>query len=167
MFEEEEDDVKRLLLKVRFVSVTFFTLICHIYTKCHLLGCFPCIDSKATFSVVLIRVKIVLSHLPSQSSQAIAPASIAPPVCTEYPADWSLKTRVLFTSPLSLLWAEHPRAQEEALGLSHHCRAQFSTLPLSVQVQPLVSLLHMTFQILSPCSVMFSENYSKATQSLS
>lgn len=69
-----------------------------------------------------------------QSPQTISPASIAPPVCTEYPADWSLKTRLLFTSPLSLSWAEHSKAQEEALGLSQHCRAQFATLPHSLQV---------------------------------
>lgn len=85
-------------------------------------------------SIGQICVKIVLSCLSFQSPQAIAPASIAPPVCTEYPADWSLKTRLLFTSPLSLSWAEHPKAQEEALGLSQHCRAQFSTLPHSLQV---------------------------------
>uniref|UniRef100_A0A3Q4AF74 Uncharacterized protein n=1 Tax=Mola mola TaxID=94237 RepID=A0A3Q4AF74_MOLML len=72
----------------------------------------------------------------SQSPPAIAPASIAPPVCTEYPTDWSLKTRLLFTSPLSLSWAEHPKAQEEALGLSRHCRAQFSPLPHSLQSCP-------------------------------
>uniref|UniRef100_A0A3P8SXE1 DNA replication fork stabilization factor DONSON n=1 Tax=Amphiprion percula TaxID=161767 RepID=A0A3P8SXE1_AMPPE len=54
-------------------------------------------------------------------------------LCTEYPADWSLKTRLLFTSPLTLSWAEQPKAQEEALGLSQHCRAQFSSLPHSVQ----------------------------------
>lgn len=69
-----------------------------------------------------------------QSPQTISPASIAPPLCTEYPADWSLKTRLLFTSPLSLSWAEHPKAQEEALGLSQHCRAQFASLPHSLQV---------------------------------
>ncbi|XP_071320352.1 protein downstream neighbor of son homolog [Trachinotus anak] len=68
-----------------------------------------------------------------KSPQAIAPASTAPPVCREYPADWSLKTRLLFTSPLSLSWAEQPKAQEEALGLSQHCRAQFSALPHSLQ----------------------------------
>ncbi|XP_069003275.1 protein downstream neighbor of son homolog [Embiotoca jacksoni] len=58
--------------------------------------------------------------------RASPPASIAPPVCTEYPADWSLKTRLLFTSPLSLSWAEQPKAQEEVAGLSRHCRAQFA-----------------------------------------
>uniref|UniRef100_UPI0037E7ABB2 protein downstream neighbor of son homolog n=1 Tax=Semicossyphus pulcher TaxID=241346 RepID=UPI0037E7ABB2 len=81
-----------------------------------------------------------------KSPQAIAPASIAPPVCTQYPADWSLKTRVLFTSPLSLSWAEHPKAQEEALGLSQHCRAQFSTLPHSIQDPRSCSELRCAFQ---------------------
>uniref|UniRef100_A0A3Q0SUT5 DNA replication fork stabilization factor DONSON n=1 Tax=Amphilophus citrinellus TaxID=61819 RepID=A0A3Q0SUT5_AMPCI len=53
--------------------------------------------------------------------------------CFEYPADWSLKTRVLFTSPLSLSWAEHLKAQEEAQGISQHCRAQFNPVPHSPQ----------------------------------
>ncbi|CAF98186.1 unnamed protein product [Tetraodon nigroviridis] len=69
-----------------------------------------------------------------KSPHSIAPASIAPPVCTRYPADWSLKTRLLFTSPMSLSWAEQPKAQEEALGIAQHCRAQFSSLSHSPQV---------------------------------
>nr|XP_019959395.1 PREDICTED: protein downstream neighbor of son homolog [Paralichthys olivaceus] len=81
-----------------------------------------------------------------KSPQAIAPASIAPPVCTEYPADWSLKTRLLFTSPLPLSWAEQPKAQEEALGLSQHCRAQFTTLPHSLQDPRSCSELRCAFQ---------------------
>lgn len=81
-----------------------------------------------------------------KSPQAIAPASIAPPVCTEYPADWSLKTRLLFTSSLSLLWAEHPKAQEEALGLNQHCRAHFGTLPHSLQDPKSCSELRTAFQ---------------------
>ncbi|TMS11545.1 protein downstream neighbor of son homolog [Larimichthys crocea] len=81
-----------------------------------------------------------------KSPQAIAAASIAPPVCTQYPADWSLKTRLLFTSPLSLSWAEHPKAQEEALGLSQHCRAQFATLPHSLQDPKSCSELRCAFQ---------------------
>lgn len=81
-----------------------------------------------------------------KSPQSISPASIAPPVCTEYPADWSLKTRLLFTSPLSLSWAEQPKAQEEALGLSQHCRAQFATLPHSLQDPRSCSDLRSAFQ---------------------
>uniref|UniRef100_A0A3P8SWL3 DNA replication fork stabilization factor DONSON n=1 Tax=Amphiprion percula TaxID=161767 RepID=A0A3P8SWL3_AMPPE len=67
-------------------------------------------------------------------------------LCTEYPADWSLKTRLLFTSPLTLSWAEQPKAQEEALGLSQHCRAQFSSLPHSVQDPKSCSELRCAFQ---------------------
>ena len=70
----------------------------------------------------------------SQSPQAGVGSSIAPPVCVEYPADWSLKTRLLFTSPLPFSWAEQPKAQEEAQGLSQHCRAEYSALPQSIQV---------------------------------
>ncbi|KAK2817856.1 hypothetical protein Q7C36_021789 [Tachysurus vachellii] len=54
-------------------------------------------------------------------------------VCREYPADWSLKTRVLVTSPQSFSWAEHLKAQEEAQGLSLHCRAEYTPLPHSIQ----------------------------------
>ncbi|KAG7315671.1 hypothetical protein KOW79_020537 [Hemibagrus wyckioides] len=56
-----------------------------------------------------------------------------PEVCGEYPADWSLKTRVLVTSPQSFSWAEHLKAQEEAQGLSLHCRAEYSPLPQNIQ----------------------------------
>lgn len=68
-----------------------------------------------------------------KSPQAGVGSSIAPPVCVEYPADWSLKTRLLFTSPLPFSWAEQPKAQEEAQGLSQHCRAEYSNLPQSIQ----------------------------------
>ncbi|KAM4560161.1 protein downstream neighbor of son homolog [Odontesthes bonariensis] len=82
----------------------------------------------------------------STAPASIAPASIAAPVCTEYPADWSLKTRLLFTSPLSLAWTEQPKAQEEALGLSHSCRAQFSALPHKLQDPRSCSELRCSFQ---------------------
>ncbi|XP_039997672.1 protein downstream neighbor of son homolog [Xiphias gladius] len=91
-------------------------------------------------------VKSPLLKLSAQSPQAIAPASIAPPVCTEYPADWSLKTRLLFTSSLSLSWAEQPKAQDESLGLSQHCRAQFNTLPHTLQDPRSCSELRSAFQ---------------------
>lgn len=80
-----------------------------------------------------------------QSPHSIAPASIARPVCTQYPADWSLKTRLLFTSPMSLSWAEQPKAQEEALGIIQHCRAQFSFLPRSLQVGFFFFAKHQSF----------------------
>lgn len=82
-----------------------------------------------------LKTRLLIACLSFQSPNSIAPASIAPPVCTQYPADWSLKTRLLFTSSVSLSWAEKPKAQEEALGLIQHCRAQFSSLPHSLQVE--------------------------------
>ncbi|XP_030580418.1 protein downstream neighbor of son homolog [Archocentrus centrarchus] len=80
-----------------------------------------------------------------KSPQAIVQTDI-PPVCNQYPADWSLKTRVLFTSPLSLSWAEHLKAQEEAQGISQHCRAQFNPVPHSPQDPRSCSELRCAFQ---------------------
>uniref|UniRef100_A0A8C4NJL2 Protein downstream neighbor of Son n=1 Tax=Dicentrarchus labrax TaxID=13489 RepID=A0A8C4NJL2_DICLA len=82
----------------------------------------------------------------STKSEGPGVLPFTPPVCTEYPADWSLKTRLLFTSPLSLSWSEHPKAQEQALGLSQHCRAQFSPLPHSLQDPKSCSELRCAFQ---------------------
>ena len=118
---------RRKMWKVHCWRLNFFINFLHFGLS------YP--EKKCLFPLNCSKVQIIPSHVSSQSPQAIAPASIAPPVCTAYPADWSLKTRVLFTSPLSLSWAEHPKAQEEALGISQHCRAQFSTLPHSLQVQ--------------------------------
>ncbi|XP_049608955.1 protein downstream neighbor of son homolog isoform X2 [Syngnathus scovelli] len=81
-----------------------------------------------------------------KSPRAISPLSIAAPLCTEYPADWSLKTRLLFTSSLSLSWSEQPKAQEEASGLSQHCRAHFSTWPHNVQDPKSCTELRCAFQ---------------------
>ncbi|XP_031604307.1 protein downstream neighbor of son homolog [Oreochromis aureus] len=81
-----------------------------------------------------------------KSPQATAPTAVAAPVCTQYPADWSLKTRLLLTSPVSLSWAEQLKAQEEAQGLSQHCRAQFSPLPHSPQDPRSCSELRCAFQ---------------------
>lgn len=53
----------------------------------------------------------------------------------EFPADWSIKTRVLFLSSQPFTWAEHLKAQEEAQGFAQHCRATELTLPQSVQVR--------------------------------
>ncbi|KAM9829442.1 protein downstream neighbor of son homolog isoform 1-T1 [Syngnathus typhle] len=81
-----------------------------------------------------------------KSPRAISPLSIAAPLCTEYPADWSLKTRLLFTSSLSLSWSEQPKAQEEASGLSQHCRAHFSTWPPNLQDPKSCTELRCAFQ---------------------
>ncbi|MGH0190976.1 UNVERIFIED_CONTAM: hypothetical protein FKN15_055183 [Acipenser sinensis] len=69
-----------------------------------------------------------------------------PSGCTEFPADWSLKTRLLFTSQLPFTWAEHLKAQEEAQGLSQHCRAAVSTLPHGIPEPRSSSELRCAFQ---------------------
>ncbi|XP_051561313.1 protein downstream neighbor of son homolog [Myxocyprinus asiaticus] len=69
-----------------------------------------------------------------KSPEAHVVCDVAPSeVCLEFPADWSLKTRLLFTSPQSFSWAEHLKAQEEAQGLSSHCRAEYANLPANIQ----------------------------------
>ncbi|XP_061571632.1 protein downstream neighbor of son homolog [Cololabis saira] len=76
------------------------------------------------------------------------PAVPTPPApgVSDYPPDWSLKTRVLFTSPRSLSWTEQPKAQEEAAGLSSSCRARFCSLPLPLQDPRGCPELRVSFQ---------------------
>ncbi|XP_062866869.1 LOW QUALITY PROTEIN: protein downstream neighbor of son homolog [Trichomycterus rosablanca] len=69
-----------------------------------------------------------------------------PEVCPEYPADWSLKTRVLITSPRSFSWAEHLKAQEEAQGLNLHCRAEYDAPPQHIQEPRSCAELRCGFQ---------------------
>ncbi|XP_027764058.1 protein downstream neighbor of Son [Empidonax traillii] len=64
----------------------------------------------------------------------------------DFPADWSIKTRILFMSPQPFTWTEHLKAQEEAQGLAQHCRATETTLPPSVQEPQLSTELRCAFQ---------------------
>ncbi|NXY11007.1 DONS protein, partial [Pteruthius melanotis] len=64
----------------------------------------------------------------------------------EFPADWSIKTRILFMSSQPFTWAEHLKAQEEAQGFAQHCRAAETTLPRSVQEPRLCTELRCAFQ---------------------
>ncbi|XP_027490169.1 protein downstream neighbor of Son isoform X1 [Corapipo altera] len=64
----------------------------------------------------------------------------------EFPADWSIKTRILFMSSQPFTWTEHLKAQEEAQGLAQHCRATETTLPPSVQEPQLCTELRCAFQ---------------------
>ncbi|NXD45999.1 DONS protein, partial [Copsychus sechellarum] len=64
----------------------------------------------------------------------------------EFPADWSIKTRVLFMSSQPFSWAEHLKAQEEAQGFAQHCRATEPALPQSVQEPRLSTELRCAFQ---------------------
>ncbi|XP_037688155.1 protein downstream neighbor of Son isoform X2 [Choloepus didactylus] len=65
---------------------------------------------------------------------------------TELPVDWSIKTRLLFTSSQPFTWADHLKAQEEAQGLVQHCRATEVTLPQSIQDPKLSTELRCAFQ---------------------
>ncbi|XP_021040286.1 protein downstream neighbor of Son [Mus caroli] len=65
---------------------------------------------------------------------------------TELPVDWSIKTRLLFTSSQPFSWADHLKAQEEAQGLVQHCRATEVTLPQSIQDPKLSTVLRCAFQ---------------------
>ncbi|KAF6384609.1 DNA replication fork stabilization factor DONSON [Rhinolophus ferrumequinum] len=66
---------------------------------------------------------------------------------TELPVDWSIKTRLLFTSSQPFTWADHLKAQEEAQGVVQHCRSTEVTLPQSIQ--SLIYWLHPAFPWLS------------------
>ncbi|XP_072850205.2 protein downstream neighbor of Son [Pogona vitticeps] len=67
------------------------------------------------------------------------------PSC-EFPADWSIKTRILFTSSQSFAWADHIKAQEESQGHVQHCRATVTNLPHSIQEPKLSTELRCAFQ---------------------
>ncbi|XP_048834994.1 protein downstream neighbor of son homolog isoform X2 [Brienomyrus brachyistius] len=79
-----------------------------------------------------------------KSDNAPAGNEATPP--GDYPADWSLKTRLLIMSPFTFSWAEHLKAQEEAQGLTHSCRAIHCSLPAPIQ-EPRTSVeLRCAFQ---------------------
>ncbi|KFQ26376.1 Protein downstream neighbor of Son, partial [Merops nubicus] len=64
----------------------------------------------------------------------------------DFPADWSIKTRLLFMSSQPFSWAEHLKAQEEAQGFAQHCRATETNLPQCVQEPKLSTELRCAFQ---------------------
>ncbi|XP_053560523.1 protein downstream neighbor of Son [Bombina bombina] len=77
--------------------------------------------------------KTIISHEPPKGS-------------VTFPADWSLKTRLLFTSSQSFNWADHLKAQEEAQGFILHSRATPVNLPHSIQEPKLSADLRCAFQ---------------------
>ncbi|XP_071423583.1 protein downstream neighbor of Son [Pithys albifrons albifrons] len=79
-------------------------------------------------------------HLP------VAVPKVAPSPRQEFPADWSIKTRILFMSSQPFTWTENLKAQEEAQGFAQHCRATEITLPPSVQDPRLSRELRCAFQ---------------------
>ncbi|EPQ04280.1 Protein downstream neighbor of Son [Myotis brandtii] len=84
--------------------------------------------------------KVVISHRSFSESDKPSPES------TELPVDWSIKTRLLFTSSQPFTWADHLKAQEEAQGVVQHCRATEVTLPQSIQDPKLCTELRCAFQ---------------------
>ncbi|XP_063080513.1 protein downstream neighbor of Son isoform X3 [Cavia porcellus] len=68
------------------------------------------------------------------------------PKSKELPVDWSIKTRLLFTSSQPFTWTDHLKAQEEAQGLMQHCRAAEVTLPQSIQDPKFSTELRCAFQ---------------------
>ncbi|XP_044606883.2 protein downstream neighbor of Son [Equus asinus] len=79
-------------------------------------------------------------HVSSSESDILSSGS------TELPVDWSIKTRLLFTSSQPFTWADHLKAQEEAQGVVQHCRATEVTLPPSIQDPKLCTELRCAFQ---------------------
>ncbi|KAE8621535.1 hypothetical protein XENTR_v10004868 [Xenopus tropicalis] len=82
----------------------------------------------------------------TESPEKPATACETPKGSVTFPADWSLKTRLLFTSSQSFSWADHLKAQEEAQGLVMHCRATAVSLPHSIQEPKLSTELRCAFQ---------------------
>ncbi|XP_057621330.1 protein downstream neighbor of Son isoform X2 [Chionomys nivalis] len=83
----------------------------------------------------------------SQSQHVpLSESDTTPSEGAELPADWSIKTRLLFTSSQPFSWADHLKAQEEAQGLVQHCRATEVTLPQSVEDPKLSTELRCAFQ---------------------
>ncbi|NWI47701.1 DONS protein, partial [Picathartes gymnocephalus] len=88
----------------------------------------------------------VLSSQPSDLHSPLAVPQVPSSPRQEFPADWSIKTRVLFMSSQPFSWAEHLKAQEEAQGFAQHCRATETSLPQSVQEPRLCTELRCAFQ---------------------
>ncbi|NXT63106.1 DONS protein, partial [Chaetops frenatus] len=89
---------------------------------------------------------IALSSQPLDLHSPLAVAQVPSSSGQEFPADWSIKTRVLFMSSQPFSWAEHLKAQEEAQGFAQHCRATETSLPQSVQEPRLCTELRCAFQ---------------------
>ncbi|XP_053420540.1 protein downstream neighbor of Son isoform X5 [Nycticebus coucang] len=87
-----------------------------------------------------------VTQLPQTPHIVFSNSDIASSESTELPVDWSIKTRLLFTSSQPFTWAEHLKAQEEAQGLIQHCRSTEVTLPQSIQDPKLSTELRCAFQ---------------------
>uniref|UniRef100_F7ILR2 DNA replication fork stabilization factor DONSON n=1 Tax=Callithrix jacchus TaxID=9483 RepID=F7ILR2_CALJA len=90
--------------------------------------------------------RTAVTELPETPQVSFSESDISSSKSTELPVDWSIKTRLLFTSSEPFTWADHLKAQEEAQGLVQHCRAIEVTLPKSIQDPKLSTELRCTFQ---------------------
>ncbi|XP_010607019.1 protein downstream neighbor of Son [Fukomys damarensis] len=87
-----------------------------------------------------------VTELPQTPHVSFSESDTLLPKSTKLPVDWSIKTRLLFTSSQPFTWADHLKAQEEAQGLVQHCRATEVTLPQSIQDPKLSTELRCAFQ---------------------
>ncbi|XP_060689729.1 protein downstream neighbor of son homolog isoform X1 [Hemiscyllium ocellatum] len=78
-----------------------------------------------------------------QSSNAFSEHTSLP---KEFPADWSVKTWVLFKSPHPFTWTGHLKASEEAKGLIQHCRSSVIDFPLHIEDPRSCTDLRCAFQ---------------------
>uniref|UniRef100_A0A8C6FU66 DNA replication fork stabilization factor DONSON n=1 Tax=Moschus moschiferus TaxID=68415 RepID=A0A8C6FU66_MOSMO len=90
--------------------------------------------------------RTAITELHQTSPVSFSESDIPPSESTELPVDWSIKTRLLFTSSQPFTWADHLKAQEEAQGIIQHCRATEVTLPQSIQDPKLSTELRCAFQ---------------------
>ncbi|KAM9390189.1 protein downstream neighbor of Son [Phaethornis superciliosus] len=90
--------------------------------------------------------RIDISTLSDDIHLPIAVPKVSSSPRHEFPADWSIKTRLLFMSSQPFTWAEHLKAQEEAQGFAQHCRAIETNLPQSIQEPKLSTELRCAFQ---------------------
>uniref|UniRef100_A0AAA9SYY3 DNA replication fork stabilization factor DONSON n=2 Tax=Bos TaxID=9903 RepID=A0AAA9SYY3_BOVIN len=90
--------------------------------------------------------RTAITELHQTPHVSFSESDIPPSESTELPVDWSIKTRLLFTSSQPFTWADHLKAQEEAQGIIQHCRATEVTLPQSIQDPKLSTELRCAFQ---------------------
>ncbi|KAM5278322.1 protein downstream neighbor of Son isoform 1-T2 [Hipposideros larvatus] len=90
--------------------------------------------------------RTAVNELLQTSHVSFSESDIPSSESTELPVDWSIKTRLLFTSSQPFTWADHLKAQEEAQGVIQHCRATEVTLPRSIQDPKLSTELRGAFQ---------------------
>ncbi|XP_066477818.1 protein downstream neighbor of Son [Tiliqua scincoides] len=87
-----------------------------------------------------------ITSLAPDPYQAISNPDVSPSPSFEYPADWSIKTRLLFTSSQSFAWTDHLKAHEESQGYVQHCRATSINFPPAIQEPKLSTELRCAFQ---------------------